>query len=315
MPWNTLQSIFFIAGGLVLFLYGIKIMSDGLKLIAGDKMKSFLEKSTSNRFLALITGFLVTGVIQSSTAATVMVVGFVNAGLLNLKQAIGVIMGANVGTTLTAQIISFKIDNFIPIIMFVGLILFVFFKKQNTKNIGMILLGFGMLFFGLSAMSGTLSTFAENTRFQTILTTFQNPFLAILAGFIFTAITQSSTATIGIIVALFVGGIDLNFHTAIYLVLGSYVGTCLTAMIAAIPANKESKRAALAHVMFNVVGCIVFGTAIVIFPEILIWLQNTWTDGARQIAMFHTLFNIATVSLLLPFIKQLEFILKKIISD
>jgi len=290
-------------------------MSDGLKVIAGDKMKSFLEKSTSNRFLAIITGFFVTGIIQSSTAATVMVVGFVNAGLLTLKQAIGVIMGANVGTTLTAQIISFKIDNFIPIIMLVGLILYAFFKKQNTKNIGVVLLGFGMLFFGLSAISGTLGSFAENARFQTILTTFQNPFFAVLAGFIFTAITQSSTATIGIVVALFVGGIDLNFNTAICLVLGSYVGTCLTAMIAAIPANRESKRAALAHVLFNVFGCIVFGSLIVIFPSTLNWIQSTWSDGARQIAMFHTFFNIANVILLLPFIKQFEFILKKIIPD
>ncbi|MCL1951285.1 MAG: Na/Pi cotransporter family protein [Oscillospiraceae bacterium] len=313
--WDLIQSIFLVFGGLGLFLYGMKMMSDGLESMAGDRMRVVLERATSNRFAGIAVGAGVTCVIQSSSATTVMVVGFVNAGLMTLTQAIGVIMGANIGTTITAQMISFKIDPIAPLFIFIGLVLHLFVKKRSVKNLGMILLGFGVLFFGISVMGAPLKEFAKQPGFQSILTTFRNPLLSLLAGLVFTAVIQSSSATTGIIVALYLGGVDLPFTTAAFLVLGSNIGTCVTAALASIAASRESKRAALSHVLFNTVGCVVFGALITIFPGILTWIQQAWPDGARQVAMFHTLFNVSTVVLLVPFIKQLALLVQKIIPE
>ena len=314
--WEFIQKIFLIAGGLGLFLYGMKIMSDGLENIAGDRMRQILEKATSNRFFGVITGTAVTMIIQSSSATTVMVVGFVNANLMSLSQAIGVIMGANIGTTITAQMISFRIDAIAPLIIFVGLVLFLAVKKRTVKNTGYILLGFGILFFGISVMGGQLKEFAGQPGFQTMLTAFDNPMLAMLVGMVFTAIIQSSSATTGIVVALYLSGVSLPFGTAAFLVLGSNIGTCITALLASLTANRESKRAALAHILFNVFGCIIVGSLITIFPGILSWIQSlTPGDGARQIANFHTLFNVATAVLLIGFIRQLNALVHKIIPE
>lgn len=311
--WEFLQSIFLVAGGLGLFLYGMKIMSDGLENLAGDNMRIILEKATSNRFLGILVGVIVTCFIQSSSAVTVMVVGFVNASMMTLMQAIGVIMGANIGTTITGQIISFKIDAIAPLFIFVGAVLYLFFKNRNIKNIGFILLGFGILFFGISVMGEPLKEFAQAKEFQSILTTFDNPFLALLAGLIFTAIIQSSSATTGIIIAMYISGVNLPFRTAAFLVLGCNIGTCITAILASLATNRESKRAALIHVIFNVFGCVLFSVLILMFPGILKWFQTTFNDGARQIAMFHTITKVIVVILLAPFIKQLINIVYKII--
>ncbi|MDR0469947.1 MAG: Na/Pi cotransporter family protein [Peptococcaceae bacterium] len=315
LTWDLIFKVFLIFGGLGLFLFGMKIMSDGLENMAGDRLRSILEKATAHRFFGIIVGTVVTCIIQSSSATTVMVVGFVNASMLTLTQAISIIMGANIGTTITAQIISFKIDPIAPLCIFAGLVMHMFFKKRNTKNTGYILLGFGILFFGISTMGAPLKEFSKLDWFQSMLLTFQHPFLSLLAGIIFTAIIQSSSATTGIIVALYLGGVNLPFQTAAYLVLGSNIGTCITAMLASIAASRESKRAALAHVLFNVIGCIIFGTLIMAFPGILTWIQVTWKDGARQVAMFHTLFNVSTVVVLVGFIKQLAMLVHKVIPE
>jgi len=307
------QQIFLILGGLGLFLLGMKIMSDGLQKIAGDRMREILKKSTSNRFMGLALGAGVTSVIQSSTATIVMVITFINANMMTLGQSIGVIMGAKIGTTLTAQMMSFKLDTFAPLIIFIGVVMYMFSKKRKVKNVGYVLLGLGILFFGISVMGAPFSEFANEPSFQSILFTFENPLLALLAGILFTAIIQSSTATIGIIIAMYSGGVDLSFQTAVFLVLGTNVGTCFTAVIASIPANRESKRAALFYVIFCVIGCIIFSALILLFPAILTWFQTTWVDEMRRIAMFHTIFNVASAAILIAFVKQLEALTYKII--
>ena len=307
--WNLTQNLFMISGGLGMFLFGMKILSDGLEQIAGNRMRYILERATTNRFVGVTVGALLTAVIQSSTAATVMIVGFINAGLMNLTQAISLIMGSKIGTTLTAHIVAFRIDTFAPLFILIGFLAYVFSKREVFKNAGYILLSIGILFFGLAIMGGPLREFSGNPDFQAILTTFQNPILALLVGFIFTAIIQSSTAATAILVTMYIQGVNLPFATAAFIVLGINIGTTVTALIASLAARRESKRAALAYLIFISIGCIVFGGLIVIFPGILRWFQNTWHDGARQIAMFHTFFNVGATLLLLPFVNQLSKLL------
>ncbi|MCL2111076.1 MAG: Na/Pi cotransporter family protein [Clostridiales bacterium] len=308
-------SIFMVLGGLGLFLYGMKMMSDGLEKMAGDRMRTVLERTTSNRFLGIALGAGVTAIIQSSSATTVMVVGFVNAGMMNLIQAIGVIMGANIGTTITAQIISFRLDTYAPLIIFIGLMMNMAFKKSKIKNLGYAILGFGVLFFGISVMGEPLKEFSADPGFQAILTAFDNPFLAMIVGMLFTAVVQSSSATTGIIIAMYLGGVALPFETAVYLVMGSNVGTCITAILASLAANREAKRAALAHVIFNVAGCVLVGALITIFPGILTWIQDTFHDPARQVAMFHTLFKVTMVVVMVWFVPQLAALVNKILPE
>jgi phosphate:Na+ symporter len=304
--WIQTQQIFMIAGGLGMFLFGMKILSDGLGRIAGNRMRYILERATTNRFVGVTTGTLLTAVIQSSTAATVMIVGFINAGLMNLTQAISLIMGSKIGTTLTAHIVAFRIDTFAPLFILIGFLGYMFSKKENIKNAGYVLLSIGILFFGLAIMGGPLREFSQAPNFQAILTAFQNPILALLAGFIFTALIQSSTAATAILVAMYLHGVNLPLSTAVFIVLGINIGTTVTALLASLAARRESKRAALAYFIFIIIGCIVFGTLIVIFPGIVMWFENTWYDGARQIAMFHTFFNVASTLLILPFVNQLS---------
>ena len=303
MPTSDLiRYIFLIIGGLGLFLFGMKMMADGLEIMAGNRMRTIVERATQNRFLGIATGAIVTIFIQSSTATSVMTVGFINAGLMSLTQAISIIMGAHIGTTFTAHIFAFRMDTFAPLFIFIGLIFYLFVKKKNIKNIGSILLGVGILFFGLSVMGGPLNTFAKLPAFEAILTTFENPFLAILSGFIFTAIIQSSTAATGILIAIFHGGVGLNFTTAAYLIMGISIGTTVTALIASLAGRRESKRLAIANTVYVLLGCIIIGLLLHFFPGILTWIQSTWHDGARQIAMFYTLFKGALTLLFLPFV-------------
>jgi len=306
-------TVFLILGGFGLFLFGMRIMSNGIEVMAGSRMQSILQKATSNRFIGVAVGILATIAINSSTAVTIMTVSFVNSGLMNLVQSMSIILGANVGTTFSAQLIAFRVDTFAPLFIFIGAILYLFVKKKRIKNLGYIIMGFGILFFGISVLGRPLRALADEPSLRAILAAFQNPILALLAGFIFTAVVQSSTTTTAILVAMHLEGVPISFEASAFIVLGTNIGTSLTTMIASIPANRESKRAALFHIMFDVIGSTVFGTIIVLFPAILSWFQATWNESARQVAMFHTLYNFATMFLILPFIKPVAALMEKII--
>ena len=308
-----MQNIFMIAGGLGLFLYGMKMMMDGLEKLAGNRMRTIVERATSNRFLGIAVGAVVTIVIQSSTATSVMAVGFINAGLMSLSQAISLIIGAHIGTTFTAHIFAFRIDSFAPLFIFFGIVIYLFMRKKVLKDSGFILLGIGILFFGLSVMGGPLREFADTPSFQTMLTAFENPFLAILSGFVFTAIIQSSTAATAILIAIYGGGADLNFATAAFLILGISAGTTVTALLASLAGRRESKRMALANLIFVSTGCVVFGILLSIFPGVLNWFTNTWQDGARQVAMFYTFFKVGLTVLFMPFVRHLAALMYKLI--
>lgn len=304
-----------VLGGFGLFIFGMKLMSSGLELVAGDRLQNILQRATANRFLAVFFGIFITVALNSSTAATIMTVSFVNSGLMTLAQSIGVIMGANVGTTFSAQLVAFRIDAYAPLFIFVGVIMHVFFKQRRVKNIGQIIFGFGMLFFGISVLSAPLRALGSDPTFTAILETFENPVLALLAGFAFTAIVQSSTTTTTILVALLLGDVPIPFTTSAFIVLGTNIGTSITTVIASIPANRDSKRAALFHISFDIIGSVVFGSLILLFPGILNWFQATWYEPPRQVAMFHTLYNIATMVLFLPFVRQAAYLMQKLIPQ
>ncbi|MCL2203067.1 MAG: Na/Pi cotransporter family protein [Defluviitaleaceae bacterium] len=308
-----MREIFLVSGGLGLFLFGMKIMSGGLELIAGNRMQGILKMATSNRVLAVIVGIIATIAINSSTAVTIMTVSFVNTAMMTLAQAIGIILGANVGTTFSAQLIAFRIDTFAPFFIFVGVIMYIFFKNSKIKNTGYIVLGFGILFFGVSVMGQPLRALANEPAFNEFLTAFTNPFLALIAGFVFTAIIQSSSATMGILVTLHLSGVPLSFETSAFIILGTNIGTSITTVIASIPANRESKRAALFHIMYDIIGSAVFGTLIFVIPAILNWFTATWYEPARQVAMFHTLYNFATMFLLLPFVGPIAKLMTRLV--
>jgi len=314
-----LSQIILMVGGLGLFLFGMKMMSSGLTIVAGDSMQNILQRATSNRFFAVAVGIVATIAINSSTATTIMTVSFVNSGMLNLMQSIGIIMGANVGTTLTGHFIAFRIDAYAPLFIFIGVIMYLFVKKRSIKNIGYVILGFGVLFFGITTLGAPLRELSRQPGFQALITAFANPVLALLAGFVFTAIVQSSTAASGILITLQLAAAydpsvePIPFATAAFILLGVNIGTSVTTLIASIPANRESKRAALFHIMYDIIGSIVFGTLIFLIPQILGWFETTWTEPARQVAMFHTLYNIATMFLLLPFVRQVAKLMEKIV--
>ena len=306
-------SIMLVLGGLGLFLFGMKMMSNGLQALAGNKLQAVLYKATSNRFFAVIAGIVATIALNSSTASTVMTVSFINSGLMNLTQSIGVIMGANVGTTFSAHLVAFRVDSYAPIFIFVGVILYVFIKNKKLKDIGHVLLGFGILFFGITTMGGPLRALGQTDGFQAMLLAFESPWLALLAGFAFTAAVQSSTAATSILVAMIVSGVAIPFQTVAFIILGTNIGTSITTVIASIPANRESKRAALFHISYDIIGSTVFGLLIFFVPAILGIFETVWTDPAQQAAWFHTLYNIATLLLLLPFVKLLAKLMQRII--
>jgi len=310
---NLSQNIILAMGGLGLLLFGIKMVSTGLEVVAGDQLQVILKRATSNRFLAAIVGVIATIVINSSTAVSVITVGFVNAGLMNLTQAIGVLLGINVGTTFSAQLIAFRIDAYAPIFMLIGVVMHLFFKKKSIRNIGYAILGFGILFFSITVMSDALRVFRTHPAFLDMIAAISNPVLALLAGFIFTVIVQSSSATMGLLVTMHLSGVPIPFQTSAFIIFGANIGTSITAVISSIPASRDSKRTALFHITYDIIGSVVFGALILLIPGILAWFQATWTESARQVAMFHTLYNVATLMLLIPFVTLLAKLMQRII--
>lgn len=299
-------------GGLGLFLFGMSYMGDGLQKTAGSKMKDILAALTKNKLMGVLVGTLVTGVIQSSSATTVMVVGFVNAGLMNLNQAVGIIMGANIGTTVTAFLVSLSITKLATFLVGIGVFMYLASKKKKVKSIAEVIIGFGILFIGMDIMKDAMGPLESNPQFIGLMTKFKNPFLGILVGFVMTAILQSSSATTGILIAVAATGI-ISFESAYPIIFGQNIGTCVTALLSSIGANKTAKRAAVIHLLFNVIGTLLF----MIFlrkPVQLMVLQLVPTNVPKQIAAGHIFFNILNVVIMFPFsgllVKASEVIIK-----
>ncbi len=301
-------------GGLALFLYGMQMMSNGLEDAAGNRMKHILEKLTSNRILGVAVGAGITAVIQSSSATTVMVVGFVNSGLMTLQQAVWIIMGANIGTTITGQLIALDVGMLAPLFAFIGVVMIVFFKSPKLHHFGQILAGLGVLFIGMDMMGAAMVPLQESEAFVSLMTKFSNPVLGILAGAIFTAIIQSSSASVGILQALATNGL-IAFPSAVFVLFGQNIGTCITAVLAAIGTNRNAKRTTLIHLMFNLIGTAIFTTICLALP--LASLVEGFTPGnpAAQIANMHTLFNIVTTLILLPFGQYLAKLATRILPE
>ncbi|EGT2203663.1 sodium:phosphate symporter [Clostridioides difficile] len=299
-------------GGLGLFLYGMSLMGEGLQKSAGDKLKKIIELLTSNVVMGVLVGTVVTGIIQSSSATTVMVVGFVNAGIMNLSQAIGVIMGANIGTTVTAQLVSFNLEGIAPIALGIGILFYLFTSNQKTKHLSEILIGFGILFTGMEFMKDAVAPLAEYKAFTDALLYFsKNPILGILAGFAITGIVQSSSASMGMLIALASQGI-LPLSSALPILYGDNIGTCVTSLLSSVGASRNARRAAVMHLSFNVIGTIIF-MLILNKPISAIVTHFDPTDTARQIANAHTLFNLTNVIILLPFSKYIVKLANRLI--
>ena len=300
-------------GGLALFLYGMQMMSSGLEAAAGSRMKMILERLTANRFLGVLVGAAITAVIQSSSATTVMVVGFVNAGMMTLNQAVWIIMGANIGTTVTGLLIALDVGELAPLFAFVGVALVVFVKKPQLQHIGQILAGLGVLFIGMDMMSSAMSPLRESEAFINLMSTFSNPLLGILAGAGFTAVIQSSSASVGILQALANSGV-IGLPSAVFVLFGQNIGTCITAVLASIGTSRNAKRATIIHLLFNVIGTVIFTLLFLVFPIAYVIDGSLTLPGslgqtiaglmpashAGQIALVHTSFNIITTILLLP---------------
>ena len=301
-------------GGLGLFLYGMNLMGEGLQKSAGNRLKKIIELLTRNIFVGVLVGTIVTAIIQSSSATTVMVVGFVNAGLMGLNQAIGIIMGANIGTTITAQLVSLNLEGLAPITLGIGIILYLFSSNSKVKNIAEILLGFGILFTGMEFMKESVKPLAEFKGFTDSLVGFgQRPILGLLLGFGITAIVQSSSASMGMLIALASQGL-IPLSSALPILYGQNIGTCVTSLISSIGANKNAKRAAIMHLLFNVIGTLVF-LLLLNKPMVDIVTKINPDDVARQIANTHTIFNVVSVIILIPFAKLIVKLAIKIIPD
>lgn len=314
-------------GGLCLFLFGMNVMGDALERRAGGSLKSLLGKLTGNKFKAFLTGLAVTAVIQSSSATTVMVVGFVNSGLMTLRQSIGVIMGSNIGTTVTGWVLSLggisgdnvfvrllKPTSFTPVLALIGMVMLMFGKTSKKKDTGTILLGFATLMFGMDAMSGAVGGLATVPEFQNLFLVFKNPILGVLVGVFITAILQSSSASVGILQALTVTG-QVSYGAAIPIIMGQNIGTCVTAMISAVGANRNAKRAAVIHLSFNIIGATVW---LAVFSVVSAWLRPAFLDGPASyfgIAVAHTVFNLLCTALLVPMSSLLEKLAIKIVPD
>lgn len=301
-------------GGLALFLYGMQMMSAGLEAAAGNRMKVILERLTSNRFLGVAVGAGITAVIQSSSATTVMVVGFVNSGMLTLQQAVWIIMGANIGTTITGQLIALDVGAIAPIFAFCGVAAIVFIKKEVVHYYGQILAGLGILFLGMEMMSSAMIPLRESAAFIDLMTRFANPLVGILVGMVFTAIIQSSSASVGILQTLAIGGL-IDLSSAVYVLFGQNIGTCITAVLASIGTSRNAKRTTIIHLMFNVIGTTIFTIVCLVSPLTSIVESFTVGNPAAQIANMHTLFNVVTTALLLPFGVYLSKIAMKILPE
>lgn len=303
-----------IIGGLGLFLFGMQMMGAGLQKAAGKRLERIIEILTTNRLMGVLVGVVVTGVIQSSSATTVMVVGFVNAGIMKLSQAVGVILGANIGTTVTGQIVSLSVDQIAPIAVGIGMIMWMLSKKESTKTVGEIFIGLGILFFGMEFLKDALKPLREMEGFNTMMTTLShNPILGVLVGFGLTFIVQSSSASIGMLIALASQG-ALPLAAALPILYGDNIGTCTTALISSIGASKNAKRAAIIHLAFNTVGTILF-VLVLSNPITRIVTSLDPSDIGRQIANAHTIFNLTNVVLQFPFAFVLIKIAMWIIPD
>lgn len=306
-----MKEVSLLIGGLTLFLYGIDQMSKGLELLTGNKLQKILEKLTSNKIIGILVGALVTAIIQSSSSTTIIAVGFVNSKIISLAQAINLVIGANIGTTVTGLLLTLDIHLFAPILAFIGVIFQIFVKKRKYKYAGILLFGFGTLFMGMEIMGSALKPLANTTEFVQLIASAKNPIKGILIGALFTAVIQSSSATAGILITLANSGM-LKFDAAFYLVLGTNIGTCVTSLLASIGASKNAKRVAIVHITFNIIGTIIFSLFTNFLP-IMTWLASLSNKASEQIALMHTIFNITTTLFLLPFTDYLLKISKFII--
>ena len=320
-------SIISMLGGLALFLFGMHQLSAGLEKMAGGKMESVLRKVTSKRILALILGAGVTAAIQSSSAVTVMLVGLVNSGIMQLSQSISVIMGSNIGTTITAWILSLtgidssnffvnmlKPANFSPVVALIGVVLIMIGKKQKQKDIGSICVGFAVLMYGMTIMSDSVEALAEIPEFVSILTFFKNPVMGVLVGVVFTAIIQSSSASVGVLQALSMTG-AITYGAAIPIIMGQNIGTCVSSLLASMGTSKNAKRVAMVHILFNVIGSVICLTAWLIADGIIKFAFTDMVVEPFNIAILHSIFNIVTTVMLFPFSSLLEKLVKLIIRD
>lgn len=287
-------------GGLALFLYGMQMMSNGLEAAAGNKMKSILEKLTSNRIKGVLVGAVITAVIQSSSATTVMVVGFVNSGLMTLQQAVWIIMGANIGTTITGQLIALDIGAIAPLFAIIGVGAIMFSKNGKVHHISSIIAGLGILFIGMDMMGAAMEPLQESEAFINLMTQFSNPLLGILVGAVFTAVIQSSSASVGILQALAATGM-IPLSSAVYVLFGQNIGTCITAVLASIGTKVNARRTTVIHLMFNIIGTAIFTVICMVTPYVSLVESITPGDPVAQIANAHTIFNIVTTLILLPF--------------
>ena len=316
---NYLNIIIPFVGGLGMFIYGMQIMAQGLENAAGNKMKSLLEVLTKNKLMGVLLGAAITAVIQSSSATTVMVVGFVNAGIMNLTQAMGVIMGANVGTTVTGWLVSsvewakfLSPTTLAPIAVMLGVIIMLTGKRRSSKEIASIVVGFGLLFIGITSMSSAVAPLQESEGFRSIFVTLgNNPLLGILAGALVTAIIQSSSASVGILQSLAAAGL-VPFSAAIYIIMGQNIGTCITAILSSLGAKKNAKTAALMHLLFNIIGTIIFSVIAIVYFEVLHPEAGVGIITQTEISIVHTAFNIGTTVLLFPVSSWIIKLAKKI---
>ena len=309
-----IKDILSLFGGLALFLYGMQMMSNGLEAAAGNKMKSILEKLTSNRIKGVIVGAAITAVIQSSSATTVMVVGFVNSGLMTLQQAVWIIMGANIGTTITGQLIALDIGAIAPLFAILGVGAIMFSKNEKVHHISSIIAGLGILFIGMDMMGTAMEPLQESEAFINLMTQFSNPLIGILVGAVFTAVIQSSSASVGILQALAATGM-IPLSGAVYVLFGQNIGTCITAVLASIGTKVNARRTTIIHLMFNIIGTAIFTVICMVTPYVGFIESLTPGDPVSQIANAHTIFNIVTTLLLLPFGTYMAKAAEKILPD
>ncbi len=309
----TVADILALLGGIGLFLFGMNLMSTGLRNAAGDNLQTILERATKNKIMAIMIGLGMTVLIQSSSATDMMVIGFVNSSMMNLSQAIGVIMGANIGTTITAQITAFNLSTFTPLLMLIGAVMYLFIKKRTWKHIGSIILGFGMLFEGITIMKTAILPLSETVWFSSFLTALSNPLIAFLFGVGFTALLQSSSSSTVIFQAFAVQGL-LSYNMAVYLIIGAAVGSVTPNLLASLTANRNGKRSAILNLLFNGIRAGIIVVLINVFPRILVWIQAlSPNDIGRQIANTHTIFAIIAVVIEFFFTKQIIALTYKII--
>ena len=309
-----IKDILSLFGGLALFLYGMQMMSNGLEAAAGNKMKSILEKLTSNRIKGVLVGAAITAVIQSSSATTVMVVGFVNSGLMTLQQAVWIIMGANIGTTITGQLIALDIGAIAPLFAILGVGAIMFSKNEKVHHISSIVAGLGILFIGMDMMGTAMEPLQESEAFINLMTQFSNPLIGILVGAVFTAVIQSSSASVGILQALAATGM-IPLSGAVYVLFGQNIGTCITAVLASIGTKVNARRTTIIHLMFNIIGTAIFTVICMVTPYVGFIESLTPGDPVSQIANAHTIFNIVTTLLLLPFGTYMAKAAEKILPD